>query len=124
MILPSPELILAIGSVLVSLWSAVTIAATRAQAADGTRRVEEALAGYREQLKSETEKAMREAEPAEVHVPAPDPLRDPGRLHRSSRARALRMLRTGVTAESAAAALEMPKKEVVLLSRVATLISR
>lgn len=50
-------------------------------------------------------------------------LRD-GRLNRSTRSEALRLLRSGVTPEKVSAAVGMAKREVRLLARVSEMLSR
>lgn len=124
MILPSPELILSVGAALLALWCAVTVAACRARWAQGTRESASNLEKLRVEIREEMEKTLRQlsattpVEPVTAEAPC-----DSGRLNRSARARALKLLRTGVPPDAAAATLEMPRKDVVLLARVGSILA-
>ena len=124
MIPPSPELLLALGSILVSLWCAVAVAASRTRTARSSKTLEAAMEQCRADCGQTTARALREFETTEARAAATDPVHDTGRLHRSSRSRAIKLLRSGCSIESTASTLEIPRKDIILLSRVASILAR
>ena len=124
MILPTPELVLAIGAALLSLWCAIAVSAARARLAQAPKEVERALEQCHLECRETVAQALGEFSRMEQNLPPCDPTRDPGRLHRSSRTRALRLLRCGVSPDSAAATLEIPRKEMLLLAQVASVLGQ
>ena len=128
MILPTPELMLAVVATLLSMWCAVTVAATRTRTAPAPLEpgVEPGQNSHTclAQCRQVVETALKEFTTSDQNAPLADPTRDTGRLHRTARTRALKLIRSGASTESVAATLEMPRREVVLLARVASILAR
>jgi hypothetical protein len=124
MILPSPEMVLAVAAALIALWCAVTVMACRARSARSESEFEAALERCRLECREAVANAVRESERSAPEIAVVEPIQDMGRLNRSARARALKLLRTGVPPDSAAATLEMPKKDVALLARVGAVLAQ
>ena len=123
MILPSPELLLALGSILVSLWCAVAVVASRTHMAGTSKKLAAAMEQCRAECGQTTARALREFETTEARAAATDPVHDPGRLHRSTRSRAIKLLRSGCSIESTASTLQIPRKDIALLSRVTSILT-
>jgi hypothetical protein len=71
------------------------------------------------ELKSEFKSAI---ESLEAGLRGPERALAEGRMGRSTRAEALRLLRSGIAPETAAASLGMPKHDLVLLSKVSNVL--
>ena len=123
MILPTPEMLLAIAAVLFSIWSAVAVKAIRTSTARTTAEIDGALGQCRLECRETTAKLLLDFNAATPETAFAEP-RASGPLHRSRRAHALKLLRSGVPAASAAATLDLPQKEVVLLARVASILAQ
>ena len=120
MILPSPELLLALGAFLLSLWCAVAVTGCRSHTARALKALEMSVTSLREERSQSTDKTVPDSGMAEPRVG----IGETGRLHRSTRTRTLQLLRSGVSVESAAGTLAIPRKDIVLLSRVASILMR
>ena len=122
MIMPSAELMLAVAAVLISIWCAVGLLALRTRCSAQARELKSAQEQFRRSGEAGAESPLSSTTTAGSEVA--EPPGDPGRLNRSARARALKLLRAGVPPDAAATTLELPKKDLVLLSRVAAVLSR
>ena len=120
MILPSPELLLALGAFLLSLWCTVAVTAIRSDTARTLKALEISLTSLRGERSQSMDKTIPESGVAEPRVG----IGETGCLHRSIRTRTLQLLRSGVSVESAASTLAIPRKDIVLLSRVASILMK
>jgi len=71
------------------------------------------------ELKAEFKSAMESLEAA---FRGPERALAEGRMDRSTRSEALKLLRSGIAPETAAATLGMPKRDLVLLSKVSNVL--
>jgi hypothetical protein len=76
-----------------------------------------------EDLKTELKSEIRSAiESLEAGLRGPERALAEGRIGRSNRAEALKLLRSGIAPETAAATLGLPKHDLVLLSKVSNVL--
>jgi len=76
-----------------------------------------------EKLKTELKSEFKSAiESLEAGLRGPERAVAEGRMDRSMRSEALRLLRSGIAPETAAATLGMPKRDLVLLSKVSNVL--
>ncbi len=76
------------------------------------------------ELRAELETHVKESLAAfEAAMSAPDHALAAGRLSRSSRSEALRLLRSGIAPETAASTLGMPKNDIELLAKVSSVLT-
>jgi hypothetical protein len=86
--------------------------------------VRQACENRSEELKTELKSEFKSAIDAlEAGVRGPERALGKGNLGRSGRSEALRLLRSGIAPETAAATLGMPKHDLVLLSKVANVLA-
>jgi len=76
-----------------------------------------------EELKAELQSEFKSAiETLEAGLRGPERKLAEGRIDRSNRAEALKLLRSGIAPETAAATLGLPKHDLVLLSKVSSVL--
>jgi hypothetical protein len=117
-----PALAAAAASLLLVLLPAVLLVAARRRSRTQTRGELECLRASFEREKITSAEALSELKKGlgalENQVRSAPEAPQPGGLNRSARAEALRLLRSGMSPETAAASLGMGKREMRLLERV------
>ena len=116
---PGPDLLVALTGLGGCLWCLVAFYRHRHWTSLASKAMMSTIEAHDGVCREEFERLRQSMQELELGLQKPEQVLGERRLSRSSRANALHLLRTGLTAESAAAKLGMPQRDVRLLAKVA-----
>jgi hypothetical protein len=117
-----PGILTGVLGCLVSAASFVLVRRYHAGSARDTTLMREEWGAQRIGHTTEIESLKRHIQSLETSLKNSDEILREGRLNHSSRAHALQLLRSGISPDSAAASLDMPRREMRLLAKVSRLL--